>query len=262
MAGYRQFHTKFWKDEWLIELDPLERYLFVYLFTNELSSISGIYKIPLRVVQNETGLSREFIDKTLHKFHEAGKVFYVDGVMWVVNMSKYHANASPLTMKKVYADIELIPDCELKKACLHHLDGNKYPIDTPSIPYTYQVVKAKAKAKTETKTEEKEPSEHQEMFRELASVCQVDPDLQGSKIGKIAQILLKAKYTAEDVVSFGVWWTAEDFRGKQGQAPSLAQVVELIPRSKAGGNNKKPSEKQSPIVQAFLHGESSGTDNA
>lgn len=133
MAGYRQFHTKFWKDEWLIDLEPMERYLFSYLFTNELSSISGLYKLPLKVIINETGLQPNFINKTLAKFQVAKKIFYKDGVIWVVNMKNHHKNASPLTMKKVNNDIDEIGDCAVKRAYLYHEETGKYSIDTVSI---------------------------------------------------------------------------------------------------------------------------------
>lgn len=133
MAGYRQFHTQFWKDEWLIELEPLERYLFSYLFTNDLSSISGIFKLPLRVIVNETGLEKSVVELMLSKFQAAKKIFYQDGVMWVVNMRKYHKNASPRTMAKVNADVADIPDCNVKKAYLYHEKTGIYSMDTVSI---------------------------------------------------------------------------------------------------------------------------------
>ena len=139
MAGYRQFHTKFWKDEWLIELEPKERYLFIYLFTNDLSSISGIYKIPKKVIANETGLTPEFIESTFKKFQDAQKIMYADGVLWVVNMMKYHRNASPQTMKKVNSDIADIPDCQVKKAYIYHSETGIYSIDMVSIPSSESV---------------------------------------------------------------------------------------------------------------------------
>ena len=133
MAGYRQFHTQFWKDEFVIELDPLERYLFMYLFTNEMSNIAGIYKLPMRVIANETGLALEFIETTLEKFQRAEKIFYHSGVMWVVNMRKFHQNASPKTMTKVQNLVNDIPDGLAKKAYLYHEKTGKYSIDTVSI---------------------------------------------------------------------------------------------------------------------------------
>jgi DnaD/phage-associated family protein len=155
MAGYRQFHTQFWKDDWVIDLDPLERYLFCYLFTNELSSISGLYKLPMRVIINETGLDQEFIEAAFRKFQAAQRILYADGVMWVVNMAKFHRNASPKTMTKVKADVNMVPDCTAKKAYLYHAATQKYPTDTVSIPIPESVSVNKDKAEAEAKGEPK-----------------------------------------------------------------------------------------------------------
>jgi DnaD/phage-associated family protein len=119
MAGYRQIHTQIWKDEWFIELEPNEKLLFIYLFSNDLASISGLYKIPVRVICNETGLPKEFVVAMLEVFQAVGKTFYQDGVLWIKNMSKYHKNASPFTQQKIAADIANIPDCETKRQYQH-----------------------------------------------------------------------------------------------------------------------------------------------
>jgi hypothetical protein len=150
MAGFRQIHTKIWKDEWFIELDPGEKLLFIYLFSNDLASISGFYKIPIRVIMNETGLDRDFIIKALQLFSDTGKVFYENGCVWVVSMEKYHANSSETTQKKVSKDVDMIPDCELKRKFL----SSKYHIDTLPIPPIYpdeNFVKDKDKDKNKEK---------------------------------------------------------------------------------------------------------------
>ena len=150
MAGYRQFHTKFWKDGWVIELDPLERYLYSYLFTNEQSSISGIFELPLRVIVFETGLDKDFIESTLSKFQDAKKIFYQDNIMWVVKMREHHKNASPLTMKKVNADVDTIPDCQTKRMYQYYIQNGKYSIDTVSIPTSLSVSVSEKESRSET----------------------------------------------------------------------------------------------------------------
>lgn len=157
MAGYRQFHTQFWKDEWVMNLEPLKRYLFIYLFTNDLSSISGLYKIPLKVVANETDLDLEFIKETFAEFETAQKILYADGILWVVNMQKFHKNASPTTMTRVRKDVELIPDCLAKKAYLYHLETGEYSTDTVLIGYQYPALKANLKLKQDKDKAKAEP---------------------------------------------------------------------------------------------------------
>jgi DnaD/phage-associated family protein len=132
MAGYRQIHTQIWKDQWFIDLESDEKLLFIYLFSNDLASIAGLYKIPVRVIANETSLEYEYVVQALAKFHAAGKIFYQDGVLWVINMSKYHKNASPFTQQKIAADVANIPDCETKRQYLHCVDTASKPVKAVS----------------------------------------------------------------------------------------------------------------------------------
>jgi DnaD/phage-associated family protein len=151
MAGYRQIHTKIWKDEWFSELEPDEKMLFIYLFSNELASIAGIYKIPLKIMVFETGLDKGFILETLAKFEQANKVFYENGVVWVANMSRYHANASDTTKKKVMKDLEMIEDCPIKQKYMKVVWGIDTTINIKT-GYQYQSLKDKDKDKDKDKT--------------------------------------------------------------------------------------------------------------
>jgi hypothetical protein len=149
MAGFRQIHTKIWIDEWFIELEADEKLLFIYLFSNDEASISGLYKLPIRVMSNETGLEMKRIQNILTKFERAGKVLYRDGVVWVVNMPRYHANPSPLTQKKIGNDLGMIGDCELKRM---YLQG----INTHAIPMAYPSTEDKDKEEDKEENKDKE----------------------------------------------------------------------------------------------------------
>lgn len=175
MAGYRQFHTKFWKDGWVIELDPLERYLFSYLFTNEQSSISGIYELPFKIIQNETGLEPEFIKSALLKFQTAKKIFYKDNIMWVVKMKQHHKNASPTTMTKVNNDISWIPDCDVKKAYLYYQKTGIYCIDTVSIPISESVSVSKSENLIESESATENSLNVRDIQRMIEEVIHLPP---------------------------------------------------------------------------------------
>ena len=204
MAGYRQFHTKFWKDEYLIELEPLEKYLFMYLFTNDLSSISGLYKIPRKVIRNETDLDDAFIVAALNKFQDDKRIFYRDGVMWVVNMAKYHSNASPTTKQKVTADIELIPDCDVKRAYLYYLTTGIYSIDTVSIPIVKAKEKEKAKAiLSESESETGAPSHVQRMIESVIGI----PPANAADVKALDEI--EALNPIEDDIRAAYAWLSE-----------------------------------------------------
>lgn len=46
MAKYRQLYTEFWKDGFVVELEPEEKYFYLYLLTNANTSQCGIYELP------------------------------------------------------------------------------------------------------------------------------------------------------------------------------------------------------------------------
>lgn len=145
MANYRQIHVSMWKDEWILELEPAEKLLFVYLFSNESTSLSGLYKIAKRVICFETGLSMDFVSATLEKFAQAGKIYYEDGLIWVVNLRRYN-RGGPKVYTHILADVAAIPDCNLKRRYLAYYatetsrdDTSPIPPDEENIPYPYGI---------------------------------------------------------------------------------------------------------------------------
>ena len=132
MAIYRQIQTKTWRrDEWFLDLTPLDKLLFIYLFSNESASVSGLYEmLPLKTMAFETGIEADYICEALARFEEAGKVFCADGWIWVVNLRKYQAHPSPTVNKRISLDVQDMPDGKLKARYLEYYGG----IDIPSIP--------------------------------------------------------------------------------------------------------------------------------
>jgi len=127
MARYRQVHTKIWKDGWFAELEPEHKLFFMYLFTNELASISGLFELPKRVMIFETGLTSKQIDDAFAIFSAADKAYFEDGIVWVVNLRKYHETKSPKVQAAITKDIEAVKPCNLKEIYSH-----RYGIDTLS----------------------------------------------------------------------------------------------------------------------------------
>ena len=132
MSYYRQIHTSIWKDEDFLDSTPEEKLLFIYFFSNESTTLSGLYKIPLRVIAFETNLSMDFIKTTLKKFEKLEKIFYRDGMVFVKNFQKYNKGGDTVA-KSIAAEIDNTPDCELKTIYLTYYPQNivsSYPIDT------------------------------------------------------------------------------------------------------------------------------------
>lgn len=133
MAKSRYINTKFWDDEYIIDLDPIQKLLFLYCLTNPLTNISGIYEIALKRIAFDTGIDKDMLVKIFKKFEEDGKILYNGGWIAVKNWIKHQDGGD-----KIKAGI----DNELSKAPSILVkwvmeEKEAYPIDTLSIPHTY-----------------------------------------------------------------------------------------------------------------------------
>ena len=107
MAKHRYFDTRFWSDNFIANLNPLERYLFLYFLLNEHTNICGIYELPLKIMAFETGIDIEMLPKMLKRFE--GKVEYINGWVWVVNFIKHQDNGSKDIIKGIENCVRLAP---------------------------------------------------------------------------------------------------------------------------------------------------------
>jgi len=81
MATQRFISTSFWDDEWIQTLDPSEKLLYLYLMTNPLTTIAGIYEITVRRICFDTGFNSDTVKHILGKFEKARKAFHHNGFM-------------------------------------------------------------------------------------------------------------------------------------------------------------------------------------
>lgn len=92
MAKKRYINTKFWSDNYISDLDPIEKLLFMYFLTNPFTDICGIYEISMKQVALDTGIDKqEMIPKIVNRFSRDGKIFYIDGWVYVKNFAKHQA---------------------------------------------------------------------------------------------------------------------------------------------------------------------------
>lgn len=160
MANYRQIHTKIWRDNWFLELDADEKLLFIYLFSNDNSNLAGIYELNERIIQLETGLDKTRIREILNKFELANKVHFQDGIVWIVNMQKYHSNAGVKVQKNIECIILDLPDCEIKQKyyIANGIDlENTLSENSDTLSYNKSKSKRESKSKNESKSESDPP---------------------------------------------------------------------------------------------------------
>src|ERR1035438_7276230 len=126
MAVYRQIHTSFWQDDFVINLTPEEKYFYLFLLTNSKTKQCGIYQLPIQVIVFETGYNQETVYKLLKRFIDYGKIIYSVGTreIAIVNWRKYNTMQSPKVKSCV--------DKELKEVKDKSLIDKIYPMDTVS----------------------------------------------------------------------------------------------------------------------------------
>ena len=86
MNKLRSVNTRFWEDPFVEGLKPEEKLLFLYLLTNPLTNLIGIYEISEKRMSYDTGLTIERIRKALKAFNP--KVVYTDNYVILPNFLK------------------------------------------------------------------------------------------------------------------------------------------------------------------------------
>lgn len=91
----RAINTHFWDDPYIMDLDPIEKLTYAYLFTNSLCNLVGIYEIAIKRVAFDTGIDRDMVLRLFERFEKDGKIKYIDGFIIIHNFMKnqnYNAN--------------------------------------------------------------------------------------------------------------------------------------------------------------------------
>ena len=128
MAKQRYIDTKFWSDGWIQRLDPTEKLLYLYLLTNERTTIAGVYELPLKLMAVETGIDMETIGEILKRFKRDKKILTGEGWIRLLNFTKHQ----DLENEKIVAGIKkIVEDLPV------NIKLKLYPTDRVSIEHTY-----------------------------------------------------------------------------------------------------------------------------
>ncbi len=121
MAVYRNVQVNFWQDEFILELTPEERYFYIYLLTGTKTKQSGIYILPKRLAELETGYSGETVEKLLNRFVEYGKIVYDAETkeLYIVNWLTYNPIVNTNVEKCVLRELKTVKSRKLIQMFLH-----------------------------------------------------------------------------------------------------------------------------------------------
>ncbi|MCW4652746.1 DnaD domain protein [Bacillus sp. AS_5] len=185
MAVYRPVHVSFWQDSFVLDLTPEEKYFYLYLMTNSKTSQSGIYELPLRIIETDTGYNRETVMKLLERFAEYGKINYNQKTkeLFLINWLKFNPIKNVNIEKCVLKEIQSVKDqdflVDFYETCLQLEKEQDFKI--PRIK-AYLSVRLEGlirgfqdPSKEEEKEEEKEKEQQQEERTGAEEVVEVNP---------------------------------------------------------------------------------------
>ncbi|WP_419957247.1 DnaD domain-containing protein [Psychrobacillus psychrotolerans] len=136
MAKYRQVHTTFWDDGFVLDLTPEEKYFYLYLMTNGNTTQCGIYELPYRVIEMHTGYNRETVLKLLQRFVDYQKITYNEATKEIMinNWARYNFINSPKVKKCIEKELLAVKHKPFVLSYLTSLEQYGYRIDNVSIP--------------------------------------------------------------------------------------------------------------------------------
>jgi DnaD/phage-associated family protein len=132
MAKYRQVHVEFWQDGFVLDLTPEEKYFYIYLMTNSKTTQCGIYELPRRIMETETGYNRETIEKLLNRFVDYGKILYdhTSKEIMIINWMKYNSIKSSKVVACIKKELGNVKTTRFIKHFFTLCKQYEYPIDT------------------------------------------------------------------------------------------------------------------------------------
>ena len=108
MAKQRIINTKFWDDSYIAGLSPLEKLVFLYLLTNPLTNISGVYELPLKRAAFDVGISSEEIATIFRRFETDAKIARHGSWIGVTNFVK-HQTLNPKIKVGILQELKRAP---------------------------------------------------------------------------------------------------------------------------------------------------------
>ena len=108
MSTQRLVDSCFWDDSYIVTLDPCEKLLFLYLLTNPLTNIAGVYEVSMKRIAFDTGFEQDTVKRILTRFERDGRCIYRDGWIAMRNWLK-HQRVNPSVEKGIERSLAGVP---------------------------------------------------------------------------------------------------------------------------------------------------------
>ena len=135
MAIYRNVQMTFWTDSKIVDsYTPEDRYFYLYLLTNPHTNLSGCYEISIKQISDETGYTKEVVEKLLERMetiHDVIRYSKITKEILILNWYKFNWTTSKDFKKPLLKEMQGIKDESFKEFLVNLIDGHKTVI-TPS----------------------------------------------------------------------------------------------------------------------------------
>lgn len=108
MAKTRMVNTRFWDDSYIDSLSPEEKLVFLYILTNPLTTIAGVYELSEKRASFDTGIGEGKIKRILMRFEADGKLIREGTWIGIVNFIKYQS-LNPKVCKGILIELQNAP---------------------------------------------------------------------------------------------------------------------------------------------------------
>ena len=105
----RIIHTRFWKDDYISNLNRTEKIIFIYLITNESLNMCGIYELPDKYICLDVGVTQPELTKAKQKFHKDNKIIFIKGWIKIVNHDKFNSYGKGMQEKALEKELSILP---------------------------------------------------------------------------------------------------------------------------------------------------------
>jgi hypothetical protein len=158
---FKQIQEKFWQSEFVLNLKPEERYFYMYLITNTMTTFCGIYKFSIKLAELETGLAPEVIEKYLRTFEGHGKLIISKTTkeIMIVNWFKHNFKGNKKTIASINKELKDVKDKEFLKQLYEICVQRQYPVEELFSGITLFVEKEEDKNIGQAPLQESQPQE-------------------------------------------------------------------------------------------------------
>ena len=114
MGAYRNVRVDFWQDPFILDLTPEEKYFYLYVITCPKTTQCGVYLLPKKIIEMETGYNRETVEKLINRFMDYGKIRYDydTSEILVINCLNYNFSSSPKVIACIKKEMSSIKSRE------------------------------------------------------------------------------------------------------------------------------------------------------